>query len=476
MPLGLMGRGGFNRDGTMPAVWMIVGLLAGLAVGGVVAWLWVERRHRTGAGELRTTVGILQQRNADLEQRCAAEAERCEQLRGDVTATRQECARLSAQLESAQRNFEEQKQSLNEAHQKLREAFAHVSAEALSKNNEAFLQLAKQRFATISAEATGSLDQRKAQIEGLLKPMRELLNQYQARLGDIEKSRVESYSMLREQLGTLAETQRTLSVQTHQLVSALRRPQARGQWGEITLRRLVELAGMSHHCDFDEQESVTTEEGRLRPDMIVNLPGGRRIVIDCKAVLDAFLDASAAEDEETRRTHLARHAQQVRSRARELSARAYWAQFDFSPEYVVMFLPGEAFLYAAVEQDGTLIEDCLRNKVIVATPTTLIALLKAIEFGWRQEAITTNAEEIRKHGCELYDRIATLSAHFERLGSSISSSVSNYNSLVGSMESRVLVSARKISELGAHTDKEVKELEPIDSQTRALTSLKPAEE
>src|SRR5690606_31932516 len=209
----------------MIAIWILTGLVLGAAVGGVVAWLWTERRHRDGSAELRTKVGVLQQRNVDLEQRCTDEAARCEQLRAEIGAARQECARLSAQLESAQRRFEEQKQSLDEAHAKLRESFAHLSSEALAKNSEAFLQLAKQRFATISAEATGSLEQRKAQIEGLLKPMRELLNQYQIRLADIEKSRVESYSMLREQLGTLAETQRTLSVQTHQLVSALRRPQ-----------------------------------------------------------------------------------------------------------------------------------------------------------------------------------------------------------------------------------------------------------
>lgn len=460
----------------MTAIWILLGLVIGAAAGGVIAWLWAERRHRDGQAELRTQVGVLQQRNADLERRCGEETARCEQLRDEITTARQECARVSAQLESAQKRFEEQKRSLDEAHARLREAFAHLSSEALAKNNEAFLQLARQRFETISAEATGALDQRKEQIEGLLKPMREMLNQYQQRLAEIEKSRVESYSMLREQLGMLAETQRTLSVQTHQLVSALRRPQTRGQWGEITLRRLVELAGMSHHCDFDEQASIETEDGRQRPDMIVNLPGGRQIVIDCKVSLDAFLDASAAEDEDNRRAHLVRHAQQVRARARELSAKAYWSQFELSPEYVVMFLPGEAFLYAAVDQDGSLIEDCLRNKVIVATPTTLIALLKAIEFGWRQEEITANAEEIRKHGCELYDRIATLAAHFDRLGSSISSTVTNYNQLVGSLESRVLVTARRISELGARSDKELKQPEPIDTQPRALAALKAKEE
>jgi DNA recombination protein RmuC len=378
-------------------------------------------------------------------------------------------ARLAAELEACERNVAEQRQLLADAESRLRDTFSALSADALQKNNDAFLQLANEKFASLSAEAAGSLEQRKAQIEGLLKPMQEILKTYQSRLGDIEKSRVESYSMLREQLGTLAETQRTLNVQTGQLVTALRRPQTRGQWGEITLRRLVELAGMSGHCDFVEQESVDSEDGRQRPDMIVNLPGERTIVIDCKAALDAFLDAAAAPDEDNRKVCLQRHCQQVRSRARELSAKSYWQQFKQSPEYVVMFLPGEAFLYAAVEHDGSLIEDCLKSRVIVATPTTLIALLKAIEFGWRQESIAENAEEIRKHGKDLYDRIVTLAVHFEKLGASIDTAVTNYNAAIGSLESRVLVTARKIGELGARSDRELPDLEPLDKHARELS-------
>jgi DNA recombination protein RmuC len=378
-------------------------------------------------------------------------------------------ATLGAQLRSAEEKCEEQRQLLADAQEKLRDAFSSLSAEALAKNNEAFLQLAKEKFASLSVEAAGSLEQRKAQIEGMLKPLHELLGVYQSRLHDIEKSRVESYSMLREQLGTLVETQRTLNLQTGQLVTALRRPQTRGQWGEITLRRLVELAGMSNRCDFCEQGSVESEDGRQRPDMVVNMPGERTIVIDCKAALDAFLDAAAAADEDQRRVCLQRHSQQVRARARELSAKAYWNQFKQSPEYVVMFLPGEAFLYAAVEQDGSLIEDCLKSRVIVATPTTLIALLKAIEFGWRQEEITLNAEEIRKHGKDLYDRIAVLASHFEKLGASINNVVTSYNSTVGSLETRVVVTARKIAELGARSDKDLPELEPVDKQAREMS-------
>ena len=452
----------------LPIVMLVVAA-AGLAA--AVGYLLGERRGRGAGDDLKMMLAAAQQRCADLSQRAARDAEQTEALRAKWAESDRAAAALNAKLAAAQQNLAEQRTLLDDAHEKLRQSFARVSAEALAKNNEAFLHLAKERFATLSAEASGTLDERKAQIEGLLKPMHELLGSYQARLGEIEKSRVESYSMLREQLGSLAEIQRTLNTQTSALVTALRRPNTRGQWGEITLRRLVELAGMASRCDFCEQLSVDNEDGRQRPDMVINLPGGRNVVIDCKAVLDGFVDAAAANDDDQRKLHLARHCQQVRARARELSAKSYWSQFSRSPEFVVMFLPGEAFLYAAVEHDGTLIEDCLKNRVIVATPTTLMALLKAIEFGWRQEEVSTNAEEIRRHGKDLYDRIVVLMGHFGRLGATLDSAVTAYNATVGSMESRVLVTARKIAELGARSDKELPEAEHVDTRPRELTSI-----
>src|SRR5688572_16768698 len=444
-----------------------------VGIGGVIGYLFAERKCRTQHVAAEAAGAAAEQKCSDLSLRLDKEARQTESLRQLVSAAEKDAATLTAQLKSAQDNITEQKQLLDDAHNQLRTAFASVSAEALAKNNEAFLQLAKERFAQLSTEATGSLEQRKAQIEGLLKPMQEMLGHYQQRVSEIEKSRVESYSMLREQLGVLAETQRTLNTQTGQLVNALRRPNTRGQWGEITLKRLVELAGMSNRCDFVEQMTVEqrgdTEDGRQRPDMVINLPGSRQIVIDCKAALDAFLDAAAAPDEDNRKVCLLRHCAQVRARSRELSAKSYWSQFPRSPEFVVMFLPGEAFLYAAVEHDGNLIEDCLKNRVIVATPTTLIALLKAIEFGWRQEEVTQNAEEIRELGKQLYDRVATFATHFEQVGAAIRSVITNYNKSVGSLESRVMVSARKMGELGAKTDKEMPDLIPIDQQPRALS-------
>ena len=377
-------------------------------------------------------------------------------------------ARLSAELEACLRNVAEQRQLLADAEAQLRDTFAAVSADALAKITTHFSNSPGRSSRRSPPRRPDRSSSARRRSKGCSSRFRSCSKSYQSRLTDIERSRVESYSMLREQLGTLAETQRTLNVQTGQLVSALRRPQTRGQWGEITLRRLVELAGMSPHCDFVEQGSVDSEDGRLRPDMIVNLPSERSIVIDCKAALDAFLDAAAAPDEDNRKLCLQRHCQQVRSRARELSAKSYWSQFKHSPEYVVMFLPGEAFLYAAVELDGMLIEDCLKNRVIVATPTTLIALLKAIEFGWRQAAIAENAEEIRKHGKDLYDRIVILATHFQKLGASIDSAVTNYNAAIGSLESRVMVTARKISELGARSEKELPDVVPVDTKAREL--------
>ncbi|MGB7161017.1 MAG: DNA recombination protein RmuC [Tepidisphaeraceae bacterium] len=456
----------------------VVIAIVSLAVGGVVGYLLAERKCRGQNGAAEAAAAAGEQRCADLSARLDREAQQTESLRQIVSGAEKDAATLAAQLQSAQDNIAEQKRLLDDAHDQLRAAFASVSQEALAKNNEAFLALAKERFGQLSTEATGSLEQRKAEIEGLLKPMQQLLGQYQVRVSEIERSRVESYSMLREQLGVLAETQRTLNTQTHQLVSALRRPNARGQWGEITLKRLVELAGMSNRCDFVEQMTVErrgdqggdTDDGRQRPDVLINLPGGRQIVIDCKATLDAFLDAAAAPDEDTRKLCMQRHCAQVRARARDLAQKSYWSQFARSPEFVVMFLPGEAFLYAAVEHDGNLIEDCLKNRVIVATPTTLIALLKAIEFGWRQEEVTQNAEEIRELGKQLYERIATLAGHFARLGANLDTVVSTYNQAVGSLETRVLVTARKISEMGARTDKELPEPQLIDTRPRELSA------
>lgn len=451
----------------MEIMFGILGAAVGAAVGGLGTYVYVARR----ASLHDTAAKLAEQRCGDIAAQLDAERKTSEALRSDLAGAQQHVAALGAELKAAQANLVEQKRLLDDAQAKLRDAFASVSAEALARNNEAFLQLAKERFATLSTEAAGSLDERKAQIETLLKPMQELLGQYQSRLAEIEKSRVESYSMLREQLGTLAEVQRTLNTQTNQLVSALRRPTTRGQWGEVTLRRLVELSGMASRCDFFEQVQVGNgEDGKLRPDMVIRLPGSREIIVDCKASLDGFLDAAAAGDDDMRKYHLQRHSQQVRARAKELCAKSYWTQFKNAPEYVVMFLPGESFFSAAVESDQSLYEDCLRSHVIVATPTTLLALLKTVARIWQQEDMTENAEKIRVLGVELYERIGVLAGHLEVLGGSIGKTVGAYNQLLGSMESRVLVTARKMADLGAKTEKPLPAAAPVDTQPREVSA------
>jgi DNA recombination protein RmuC len=287
----------------------------------------------------------------------------------------------------------------------------------------------------------------------------------------MERVRQNAYGSLDEQLRNLATVNQQLQKETGTLANALKGgPQVRGRWGEMTLRRVAELAGMSEHCDFSEQENLETEEGRQRPDMIVHLPNGREIAVDAKAPLQAFLEAAAAPTEEERRVKLARHAQLVRDRMKELATKAYWDQFDPAPEIVVLFLPGESFFSAALEQDRTLMEDGMQKHVVIATPTTLIALLRAVAFGWRQERIARNAQEISDLGKDLYDRVRSFLGHFENVGSSLKRATENYNRAVGSLESRVLPAARKFKELGAATGEELAELEPLDESPRTLTA------
>ena len=456
-------------------LYALLGAIVGATGGGAIAYLWTERRARSALTTAQTAAALAQQQATSLDAQLQTQRTETQQLRLSLSTAEKQVAALTAQEQAAQTNLHEQCQLLDQANTKLTTAFASVSQEALANANTAFLQMAQTRFQTLSTQATGDLETRKAQVETLIKPMTELLLQYQQRLGEIEKNRTESYGALQKQIGSIAEVERALSQQTGQLVSALTKPNVRGQWGEITLRRLVELAGMTNRCDFFEQTHVATDEGRLRPDMLVQLPGNRSIVIDAKAVMGAFLDAAAAADEPARRTHLQRHSQLVRNRAKDLSSKVYWAQFDNTPEFVVLFLPGESFLYAAVENDPGLIEECLATKVILATPTTLIALLKTVEFGWRQEAVSRNAEEIRKLGTEIYDRLAVLANHMDKVGSGLDGVINHYNAAVKSLESRLLVSARKMGELGVAPSKPMlDELTVVDHRPQELgATLKP---
>jgi DNA recombination protein RmuC len=362
--------------------------------------------------------------------------------------------------------MEEEKLLLAQARHELAEAFQALSGEALKQNNEAFLALAKTTFHTLHAEAKGDLAQRQQAIDDLVKPLSESLHRYDEQLRQLEQSRQAAYGGLDQHLKLLAETQQRLQQETGNLVNALRAPAVRGRWGEITLRRVAELAGMTAHCDFFEQESVTSDDGRLRPDMVVQLPGGRQIIVDAKTVLSGYLDAYEALDDERRLEGLRRHAAQVRIRINELSLKAYWTQFVQAPEFVVLFLPGEQFLGAALEHDNRLIEEGFAQGVVLATPTTLMALLRAVAYGWRQERLAAHAEEAGRLGKDLYERMAILAEHVNDVGQSLGKSVLAYNKAVGSLETRILPAARRFKELGVSSEKEIAPLEPIEIVAR----------
>lgn len=392
------------------------------------------------------------------------------------TQLRSENARLDAELAGERRRAEERIAALDEARDQLRETFGAMASEALKHNSGEFLRLAQENLKAFHVHAEGSLTQREKAVENLVKPIREALEKTESQIRRMEHERKEAYGSLTKHLETMAESQRLLQGETRNLVQALRRPEVRGQWGELTLKRLAELAGMVDRCDFYEQEQVQTDTGRQRPDMIVRMPDGREIVVDAKTPLDAYLNAVEAADDDTRKRELERHARKVRERVRELSAKAYWQQFRNAPDFVVLFIPGDQFLSVALDQDRSLLEDALAAKVILATPTSFVALLRAVAFGWRQEALTENAEQIRKLGEELYQRLGTFADHLSRLGKSLDGSVSAYNKAVGSFDTRILPGARKFAELGIAGKDAVAELEQIERAARNVQSTADAAE
>ena len=384
-------------------------------------------------------------------------------------AARPTTVRLQSELNSARVSHAEQLQTWQRAEVSFRDAFDALGAQALSRNSEAFLQLADTRLRQARAEAVSDVDARKQAIEDLLAPMAKALDRVDAEVRDAERRRHQENATLLQQVATLDGNNRALQTETRRLVDALKRPSVRGRWGELQLKRVVELAGMLDRCDFVEQHTVEGSERRIRPDVIVQLPGGKTVIVDAKVPLDAYLRALEAPDEATRQALLTDHARQVRTHLSQLSAKNYFSDVSGSPEFVVMFLPGEMFFSAALEQDPTLIEFGVERKVIPASPTTLIALLRAVAYGWQQEAMEENARQISELGRNLYESVRALAGHFSELGMRLNSSLDAYNKAVGSLERNVLVKARRFKDLQAASGaEEIVRLEPVDRVPRAL--------
>lgn len=443
----------------------IVILLGGVALGLAAGWFLLKTRASSAsAADLATLKERLGGKERELQRIHLA-------LNNEISEhkhSREESVQLKAALEGERRAAQERKDSFKQAAEELSEKFKALSRDALKDNNQSFLDLAHSTLQKFQETAKGDLELKQKAIDELVRPLRESLEKVDSKIGELEKTRAGAYSELREQVKGLATSQIQLQAETGNLVKALRAPHVRGRWGEIQLRRVVELAGMLPYCDFLEQETVATEDGRIRPDLIIKLPGNRTIVVDSKVPFDAFYESISTTDEVVRLAKLKEHARLVRAHITALSRKSYWEAVQPTPEFVLLFLPGETFYSAALEQDPKLIEDGVGEKVIIATPTTLIALLKAVSYGWRQEQMATNAHEVSKLGKDLYDRLRTFTSYFAEIGRGLDRALDSYNKGVGSLEARVLVTARKFKERGALAGEEIDVLEPIDKLARPL--------
>ena len=452
----------------------LIFVAAGAAVGAAVAWVAV-RAHLTAAAAqarraLESRVVSLETLEKEVQKQLTERQLEAGDLRAALDRERTERARAEERWAGERANLDEQRRLLTEARDELANTFKALSADALAQTSGTFLERARE---TLEAQ----MGRREAAIEGLLKPLAESVRRAEEHVREIEKARQQAYGSLEEQLRALADHSRLLQRETGNLASALRSSQTRGRWGEIALRRIVELAGMTPHCDFTEQVSIEGETGRLRPDMVVHLPGRRDIVVDVKAPLDAYDEALRAATDDDKQRAMARHAQMVRLHMTQLASRGYAKQFAQSPDLVVMFIPGESFVAAAVEADGKLIVDAMERKVVIATPTTLFALLSAIAHGWQQQEVAKNAEEIRKLGQDLYDRLAVLATHVRGIGQGLEGAVEAYNDAVGSLERRVLPAARRFRDLGVGAREEpLPTLEPVDPTLRKITATELGEQ
>jgi DNA recombination protein RmuC len=437
---------------------VLLGIL-GFGLGVLLTWLYL----RSSTAATSTRLSLAEQELATTRAALNAQHETAQQARTEV-------ASLKTRIEQERKVAEEKFVLLTQARDELRNAFNSMAAEALKNNNEAFLHLAAQKFDGLRQQAAGDLDQRKQAVQTLVTPINESLFKMQEEVRAIEKQRIGAYNQLAEQLRSVAITQDKLESETGNLVKALRSPVVRGQWGELQLDRVVKIAGMLSYCDFARQPTVNTPEGRLRPDLVVKLPGGRNIVVDSKVSLSAYLDALETNDEEQRRRCRAEHARQIRAHVESLGKKAYWEQFQPAPEFVVLFLPGEAFFSAGLEEEPDLLEESVQKGVIIASPTTLIALLKGIAFSWREEKLAENAQAVSLMGKELYERLMIFAQHLDGVGKSLESTVNFYNKAVGSLENRVLVSARQFPELGVAASDDLPEPRQVDRSARAVAA------
>ncbi|MEW6481419.1 MAG: DNA recombination protein RmuC [bacterium] len=437
----------------------IIGFSLGLIMGGIMGWLIASLKAKTRE--------VL---NNELRQQIQHRDSERDKLNEELVAERQARVEAITRLEESQKRFEEEKDLIEAMKKEMADTFNALSSAALKSSSEDFLKLASLHLEKIIADTKGRLGEHQAAIDGLIKPLQDALKRSEEQINNIEAKRRQDYGGLQEQIKLLGLTHQQLQKETSNLVTALRKPQVSGSWGQLSLRRTAELAGMTAYCDFYEQVLVSTERGHLRPDMVVKLPNGREIVVDAKAPVDVYLNAISASQEEERKKGIAQYVNQVRMHINNLSSKSYWEQFPNSPEMVVMYLPGESFFSAAVEYDHKLIEESSIKKVILATPTTSIALLKAIACGWQEKEMAKNAERISMLGKELYERISTLAKHFDDMGSAIKRAMDAYNKVIGSMEAKVLPSVRKFRELGVKVAGEIPPFEEIDHLPRRLIS------
>jgi DNA recombination protein RmuC len=440
----------------------VILLICGLVAGFAVAWLAASVRLRDSQAQA-----------AELKRNLEASLQTKEQLtialQQQLRDENEKRAVAVADLRNAQAQIDEQRRVFQDAEKKLIDTFDALAHKALATNNQSFLELAANRLQTFQAQAKGDLELRHQAIGGLVLPLQEMLTRYEQQLAAMELHRQEAYGGLKQQLSSLQKI-------TGSLDSALRTPQGRGSWGELALRRVVEMAGMSVHCDFSEQETLHGDNGRLRPDMIVNLPANRRIAIDSKVPQDAFRDAVEAATDADRLAHLARHAQKVRDHVTQLGAKSYWETLDANTDFVVLFMPGEMLFAAALEQDRTLIEHGWERKVLLATPTSLIGLLRCLAYGWQGEKLAENAQQISALGKELYSRIANFAGHMDDIRKSLGKAVDSYNKGAGSLETRVLVQARRLKELGGAAGADIEPAEQIEQMPRLLSFIETIEE